>query len=85
MRQRILGSHTPPCHRRMVITTQFNVLPVHKGGRGGGDLQNADRNERSRDVQLPPTANCQPPPSTNRQPLTAINRQPPTFEVEKVP
>ena len=25
MRQRILGSHTPPCHRRMVITTQFNV------------------------------------------------------------
>ena len=27
MRQRILGSHTPPCHKRMVITTQFNVLP----------------------------------------------------------
>ena len=27
MRQRILGSHTPPCHGRMVITTQFNVLP----------------------------------------------------------
>ena len=27
MRQRILGSHTPPCHRRMVITTQFNVSP----------------------------------------------------------
>ena len=27
MRQRILGSHTPPCHRRMVITTQFSVLP----------------------------------------------------------
>ena len=27
MRQQILGSHTPPCHRRMVITTQFNVLP----------------------------------------------------------
>ena len=26
MRQRILGSHTPPCHRRMVITTQFSVL-----------------------------------------------------------
>ena len=26
MRQRILGSHTPPCHRRMVITTQFNIL-----------------------------------------------------------
>ena len=25
MRQRILGSYTPPCHRRMVITTQFNV------------------------------------------------------------
>ena len=23
MRQRILGSHTPPCHRRMVITTQL--------------------------------------------------------------
>ena len=22
-----LGSHTPPCHKRMVITTQFNVLP----------------------------------------------------------
>ena len=27
MRQRILGSHTPPCDRRMVITTQFSVLP----------------------------------------------------------
>ena len=27
MRQRILGSHTPACHRRMVITTQFSVLP----------------------------------------------------------
>ena len=27
MRQRIMGSHTPPCHRRMVITTQFGVLP----------------------------------------------------------
>ena len=27
MRQRILGSHTPPCHRCMVITTQFGVLP----------------------------------------------------------
>ena len=27
MRQRILGSHTPPCHRRMVITTTlFSVL-----------------------------------------------------------
>ena len=26
MRQRILGSHTPPCHRRMVITTEFIVL-----------------------------------------------------------
>ena len=27
MRQQILGSHTPLCHRRMVITTQFSVLP----------------------------------------------------------
>ena len=26
MRQQILGWHTPPCHKRMVITTQFNVL-----------------------------------------------------------
>ena len=26
MRQRKLGSHTPPCHRRMVITTSFNVM-----------------------------------------------------------
>ena len=26
MRQRKLGSHTPPCHRRMVITTLFSVL-----------------------------------------------------------
>ena len=26
MRQRNLGSHTPPCHRRMVITTLFSVL-----------------------------------------------------------
>ena len=51
MRQRILGLHTPPCHRRMVITIQFNVSPrctttllgsvplqvVYKTrGRGGG-------------------------------------------------
>ena len=27
MRQQILSSHTPPCHGRMVITTQFSVLP----------------------------------------------------------
>ena len=27
MRERILGSHTPPCHRRMVFTTLFSVLP----------------------------------------------------------
>ena len=26
MRHRKLGSHTPPCHRRMVITTLFSVL-----------------------------------------------------------
>ena len=26
MRERKLGSHTPPCHRRMVITTLFSVL-----------------------------------------------------------
>ena len=26
MRQRKLGSHTPPCHKRMVITTLFSVL-----------------------------------------------------------
>ena len=26
MRQRKLGSHTPPCHRRMVITTLFIVF-----------------------------------------------------------
>ena len=37
MRQRIVGLHIPPCHRRMVITTQFSVLPcctsaVMKGG-----------------------------------------------------
>ena len=43
MRQRKLGSHTPPCHRRMVITTLFSVLlaalqrrlVLHRGG--GGD------------------------------------------------
>ena len=26
MRQRKRGSHTPPCHRRMVITTLFSVM-----------------------------------------------------------
>ena len=26
MRQRKLGSHTPSCHRRMVITTLFSVF-----------------------------------------------------------
>ena len=25
-RQRKLGSHTPPCHKRMVITTLFSVM-----------------------------------------------------------
>ena len=27
MREQMLGSHTPPCHKRMVCTTQFSVLP----------------------------------------------------------
>ena len=27
MRQRILGLHTPPCYRHMVITTWFSVFP----------------------------------------------------------
>ena len=31
MRQRKLGSHTPPCHRRMVITTLFS----DRAGGGG--------------------------------------------------
>ena len=26
MRQLKLGSHTPPCHKRMVVTTLFSVL-----------------------------------------------------------
>ena len=26
MRQRILGLHTPPCHRRMVITTLSSIF-----------------------------------------------------------
>ena len=45
MRQRILGSHTPPCHRRMVITTQFTTqllivlwLWPSEEGRGEGGL-----------------------------------------------
>ena len=47
MRQRKLGSHTPPCHRRMVITTLFSVLlaalqrrPIlyHRGEGGGGNM-----------------------------------------------
>ena len=41
MRQRILGSHTPPCHRRMVITTQFNVsisVLLHTYPEGGGGM-----------------------------------------------
>ena len=33
MRQRKLGSHTPPCHGRMVITTLFR-----RGGGGVTDL-----------------------------------------------
>ena len=36
MRQRKLGSHTPPCHRRMVITTLFIVLLAYREGGGGG-------------------------------------------------
>ena len=38
MRQRKLGSHTPPCHRRMVITTLFSVLlaALQRKTRGGG-------------------------------------------------
>ena len=39
MRQRKLGSHTPPCHRRMVITTLFSVLlaALQRRPLGGGD------------------------------------------------
>ena len=45
MRQRKLGSHTPPCHRRMVITTLFIALGAmrqrklgsHRRCGGGGD------------------------------------------------
>ena len=48
MRQRILGSHTPPCHRRMVITTLFSVFFAAMQRRpvlyhtfwGGGGLEN---------------------------------------------
>ena len=36
MRQRKLGSHTPLCHRRMVITTLFNVMLAAGGGGGVG-------------------------------------------------
>ena len=36
MRYRKLGSHTPPCHRRMVITTLFSVLLAEVGWGGGG-------------------------------------------------
>ena len=38
MRQRKLGSHTPPCHRRMVITTLFSVFlaALQRRGKGGG-------------------------------------------------
>ena len=51
MRQRKLGSHTPLCHRRMVITTLFSVFlaalqrrpvlyhtrsHISPGGGGGG-------------------------------------------------
>ena len=36
MRQRKLGSHTPPCHRRMVITTLFSVLLAALQRREGG-------------------------------------------------
>ena len=47
MRQRILGLHTPPCHKRMVITTlssmfclvalqPYDVLGCCIGGGGGG-------------------------------------------------
>ena len=41
MRQRKLGSHTPPCHRRMVITTMFSVtrVPQSQGGGGGATGQ----------------------------------------------
>ena len=36
MRQRLLGSHTPTCPRRMVITTQFSVLPCRIAALSGG-------------------------------------------------
>ena len=39
MRQRKLGSHTPPCHRRMVITTLFSA------GGGGGDPTSMAQND----------------------------------------
>ena len=42
MRQRILGSHTPPCHMRMVITTLFSVFLAalqRRPEEGGGGYQ----------------------------------------------
>ena len=39
MRQRIVGSHTPPCHRRMVITTlssMFCLATLQRETWGGG-------------------------------------------------
>ena len=69
MRQRILGSHTPPCHRRMVITTQFSVLPcctaaqtssvplqvAFEGGGGGGHSLHRHKRQGRLAAQCIPT------------------------------
>ena len=66
MRQRKLGSHTPPCHRRMVMTTLFSVLlaalqrrPVlyhtrERGGKGGsGGQKKGGSGKAQKDFHIP--------------------------------
>ena len=67
MRQRILGSHTPPCHRRMVITTQFSVLPCCTAAQTSFvPLQAAFDGGRGRGAVLFSTRGRSPPKSVHR-------------------
>ena len=81
MRQRILGSHTPPCHRRMVITTQFNVLPCCTAAQtrwGGGGVVGFLGPGESPPHPPPRTARGTAPIITVFIPGTPLHTPPPT-------
>ena len=83
MRQWILGSHTPPCHMRMVITTEFEGTT----GGGGGHTARGSPTALGHKGDTPPKKRahppCQHPPytcplCTHRTPQSPRQQGPPS-------